>query len=396
MEKLEEILKRKRIGKSTSKADSNISSTPEVCPICRGLGFVYAPAPFGHADFGKAVPCQCLSQESPVDRQARLRRYSNLGPLAWITFDRLSTQGRGPAFARAYEAALSFAREPHGWLVLVGPSGNGKTRLAAAIINYRLSQEEPGLFMSVAEILDHLRATLKPDSEVSYDVLLEQLRAAPLLVLDDLGPSATTPWAREKLLQLVDYRYNAQLPTMFTTRSPLAEMEEPLASRLGDPELSRVVVLEDSKHGRGLGQELAFHQDKTFERWDKRLNLNREQQQNLQKVHDLAWEFAQKPEGWRVFLGETGCGKTNLAAAIANYCQAQGQSPLFIKVPDLLDHLRATFSPESKVSYDQLFEQVKQSPLLILDDFGEQSSTPWAWEKLYQVISYRHNSRLPT
>jgi len=67
-----------------------------------------------------------------------------------------------------------------------------------------------------------------------------------------------------------------------------------------------------------------------------------------------------------------------------------------VVVSDFLDHLRYTFSPESKVSYDQLFEAVKNAPLLILDDFGEQTTTPWAQEKLYQVINYRYNARLAT
>jgi DNA replication protein DnaC len=65
-------------------------------------------------------------------------------------------------------------------------------------------------------------------------------------------------------------------------------------------------------------------------------------------------------------------------------------------VPDFLDHLRSTFSPESAVTYDNLFESVRKTPLLILDDFGEQAGTLWAQEKLYQVINYRYNSRLPT
>ena len=58
---------------------------------------------------------------------------------------------------------------------------------------------------------------------------------------------------------------------------------------------------------------------------------------------------------------------------------------LFTFVPDLLDHLRATYSPNSPVQYDQLFEQVKSTPLLILDDLGAETSTPWAKEKLYQT-----------
>ena len=134
----------------------------------------------------------------------------------------------------------------------------------------------------------------------------------------------------------------------------------------------------------------------TFANFRTRVNLLPEQRQNLEEVFRLAYDFAQSADGWLVLLGVTGCGKTHLAAAIANERVQNGKPALFIVVPDFLDHLRSTFSPESKVSYDQLFESVKAAPLLILDDFGEQSTTPWAQEKLYQVINYRYNARLPT
>ena len=67
-----------------------------------------------------------------------------------------------------------------------------------------------------------------------------------------------------------------------------------------------------------------------------------------------------------------------------------------IEVPELLDYLRYTFSPESSVTYDRLFEQVKTSPLLVLDDLGKERSSEWALEKLYQIVVHRHNARLPT
>lgn len=135
----------------------------------------------------------------------------------------------------------------------------------------------------------------------------------------------------------------------------------------------------------------------TFDNFDwKRVNLPPEQRENLEKAYRLALDFAKSPEGWLVFVGDTGCGKTHLAAAIANYRLQAGKPVKFEVVPDFLDHLRFTFSPESLVSYDQVFEEVKNAPLLILDDFGEQSTTPWAQEKLYQVINYRYNARLAT
>ncbi len=134
----------------------------------------------------------------------------------------------------------------------------------------------------------------------------------------------------------------------------------------------------------------------TFDKFDpKGMNLSKEQRQNLQQAFNLAKEFARSPEGWLIFQGVNGCGKTHLAAAITNYRLAQGKPALFIVVPDLLDHLRSAFSPESKISYDEFFERIKQCPLLILDDYGEQSATAWARDKLYQLINYRYNALLP-
>jgi len=145
------------------------------------------------------------------------------------------------------------------------------------------------------------------------------------------------------------------------------------------------------------GLELELLKKMTFDNFDwKRVNLPPEQRDNLEKAYRLALDFAKSSESWLVLQGDTGCGKTHLAAAIANYRLKEGKPVKFVVVPDLLDHLRSTFSPESPVTYDQLFEEVKNAPLLILDDFGEQSTTPWAEEKLYQVINYRYNARLAT
>jgi len=148
---------------------------------------------------------------------------------------------------------------------------------------------------------------------------------------------------------------------------------------------------------RYSGLDLELLQKMTFKNFDwKRANLPPGQRENLKLAFDTALEFAGSPQGWLVFMGVIGCGKTHLAAAIANYRLKEGQPVKFVVVPDLLDHLRSTFSPESPVTYDQLFEEVKNAPLLILDDFGEQSTTPWAEEKLYQIINYRYNARLAT
>jgi len=283
--------------------------------------------------------------------------------------------------------------------VLSGPSGSGKTHLAAAIVNERISHGYPAFYVTTPDLLDHLRSTYNPSSEIAYDEFFEKVRNAPLLALDDLGVQTATPWAREKLDQLLTYRFNSELPTVIVTIMPATDMEERLRTRLTDSQLCQFCRLEEEPPAPGYRWDPQFELQKsmTFANFDwRRINLPPEQRENLEAAYRLAFEFAKAPEGWLVFMGETGCGKTHLAAAIVNYRYQAGQPALFIVVPEFLDHLRSTFNPESKVSYDQFFESVKTAPLLVLDDFGEQSTTPWAREKLYQVFNYRYNARLAT
>jgi DNA replication protein DnaC len=361
-----------------------------------------------HSDFGRAFPCSCVAEEADEERLARLQRYSNLGPLSRLTFENLIPRGRSsnPAdqqsFTQCVAAARDFARRPEGWLVLSGPSGAGKTHIAAALANDLMARGRPALFMVVPDLLDHLRATYGPDSDTSYDQLFEQVRNAPILVLDDLGTQNMTPWTQEKLFQLINHRFNAQLPTVFTTNLLPGELPERLRTRLTDTSLARVFEFEQSglwSYNELSTLDLPLLRSMTFNSFRPNGNtfLPEESLRFLQEAHRQALRFAEEPQDWLVFVGEHGSGKTHLAAAIANQRRERGDSVLFLFVPDLLDHLRRSFSPqEAAPSNHELFERVRSVPLLVLDDLGAQSQSPWADEKLFQLVNYRYNARLPT
>jgi len=375
----------------------------EICPICKGAGFVHPALDSGKVDFSRVVPCRCSKGELRKKKTEYLEKYSNLGSLSQFTFDNLSPKGKAASalsqehFAQVYQAAKAFADNPQGWLVFSGPSGSGKTHLACAIANHRISLGEPVFYIGAADLLDHLRSAFSPTSDTTYDELFEQVKNVPLLLLDDLTLGSATAWAKEKLEQLLQHRFNTRLATVITTDVPLGKMDERLRGHLADNESCQIWTIEQkSPLESRSGLELELLRNMTFDNFDhKRLELPPEQRQNLRQAFNLAVEFARSPEGWLIFQGINGCGKTHLAAAIANYRLAQGKPVFFVVVPDLLDHLRSTFSPDSKISYDEFSERIKEVPLLILDDFGEQSATPWAQEKLYQLINYRYNARLP-
>ncbi len=360
--------------------------------------------PPDHPRFGRAEPCECVLAEADDDRRQRLQRLSNLGTLTRFTFETLDPLGRSgesQGFATASQAARQYADAPVGWLVLTGRSGSGKTHLAAAIANQRIAEGQPVLFVVAPDLLDHLRRSYEPqEGELGYDSLVEQLRNAPLLIIDDVDAAAPTEWAREKLFQLVNHRFNAALPTVFTTTTPPPALEPRLATRLGDQAASRVLWL-DAAEGAAYDQVGGMTRERlasmNFGNFDSRgAGRDAEERQSLEAAVRTATAYADDPRGWLTLQGVNGCGKTHLAAAIANRVLAASRSVFFAVVPDLLDQLRSSFAPGKEGGYDETFERIRNAGLLVLDDLGAQHTSPWAQEKLYQVVNYRSLGALPT
>jgi DNA replication protein DnaC len=224
-----------------------------LCPLCKGAGYLRADVPFGDPRFGKPIPCDCKQAEKRERRRQQLLELSDISAFRSRSFINFNTRipGIHPSVQEAFQAAYNFAQNPNGWLVLVGPNGCGKTHLAAAIANHCLNEGEVVLFSVVPELLDHLRAAFAPSSVEVYDQLFAKMREAGLLILDDLGAHYSTPWATEKLFQLLNYRYNWRMPTVITSNmSGLQSIDIRLRSRMTDSSLVVTVNLERARDCR--------------------------------------------------------------------------------------------------------------------------------------------------
>ncbi len=216
----------------------------DACPMCKGVGYYVLDVPVNNPNFGVLMTCECKQQEKEKRKFAEMRRLSNLRDLedkTFQTFDQF-VPGVKRAFARAY----AYAQNPQGWLILFGNYGCGKTHLAAAVANVALQRDRVVLFTIVPDLLDHLRSTFGPNSDVGYDVRFETIREVPLLVLDDLGTENTTPWAREKLYQIMNHRYNRKLPTVITSNRAPNAIEPRIYSRLSDRSLCGEIIMIDA------------------------------------------------------------------------------------------------------------------------------------------------------
>jgi len=372
------------------------------------MGLISYEVPLDDPRFGKLFRCPNNPVDQDEDRRERMRRISNLGAYADKNFYGFETQFRGLAVSQnqsldmARNAAYNFSNDQQGWLVLEGTYGCGKTHLAAAIANERLNRGDLVLFITAPDLLDYLRSTYGPSSEVSYDQMFDRIRSAQLLVIDDLGAENPSAWAQEKLFQLLDHRYTHKLPTVITTNVDMDAFDARIRSRLLDENFVRRVRITapdyrsptQSRHEQITNT--AQYQGMTFETFDINGNLDVEERKSLKNALDNTWKYAEKPEKWLMLIGPYGCGKTHLAAAIEYYRRERQANTVFITIPDLLDYLRTTYQPGAAISFDQRFNAVRNAELLILDDLGTENATPWAKEKLFQILDYRYTGQMPT
>src|SRR3990172_8888457 len=388
MSKIDETLKKMAAGisKTTTPNTPNTDPGPPSrdlpgdpnCPHCGGVGFLRFEGALGHPNFGKLEICTCRRTHGSQEIHPRLFSMSNLQELRHLTFDSFQSRGHiglPPRQADSLEQALThaqhFARTLNGWLMLQGGYGCGKTHLAAAIANFAVELGVPTLFITVPDMLDSLRFAYG-DEEVDFEERFDEIRQAQLLILDDFGTQNATPWAQEKLFQIINYRYINRLPLVLTTNLAIGDVEGRIRSRLQDPELvTRVMILApDYRNPTDDTNEddlSAFPKLRncTFSSFESRRKegLLAEQAQSLEKAFKFARDFAEQPRGWLILIGPPRCGKTHLAAAIANHQRELGLPYKFSVVPDFLDYLRAAFSPESSVSVDRRFQEGRRVPL---------------------------------
>ena len=380
------------------------------CNICGGKGWLTPIVPTGHPDFGSIKACECRNSMREDEITRRLLAYSNLGYLSQYTFESLDEYGRDnndsnrQIFKQTLKDSSDFSENPSGWLTITGPHGTGKTHLAAAIANRCIETGKPAFFIYVPDLIDHLRSSYANETttDLVYQDLFQQIRNSPILILDGLSSRSITHWAQEKINQMLNHRASGHMPTVLTLSDDVSDIDSFIKSRIQDTNLGILVTtaidLGDGTKTPTLGDIPKSLQNMTFETF--RTKRNRESSlvsENLEAAFKTARVYANNPDGWLTFFSpNSGTGKTHLAMAIANYRKKQGDRVLFTFVPELMDHLRSAFSPTSNLNSDNVFNEIKGCPLLILDDLGEERETDWVEDRLYQLIVHRHNHLLPT
>lgn len=93
--------------------------------------------------------------------------------------------------------------------------------------------------------------------------------------------------------------------------------------------------------------------------------------------------------------GNFGCGKTYLVSAIFNELAKKNIKSSIVFWPEYLRQLKISFSNNEE--FKMKFEQIKTTPILLIDDIGAENMTAWARDEvLCPILQYRMEEHLPT
>lgn len=209
-----------------------------VCDKCKDTGYVD-----GHK-------CSCFVQKEIelFDNISHFKNYikdDNFDKLDMSFYNQSGLEYNGTTYKQLMETLIkkfkdqveNMSKNPFS-LLLIGPTGTGKTFLARCMGAEALKKNKSVLYTNVNEYLN----SLKPDYE--GEPLKYYAVACDLFILDDLGTERITEYTNTELNYIIDKRLNDKKSTIITTNLMPDQIE---VSYLGST-YSRLVNAYDNEY----------------------------------------------------------------------------------------------------------------------------------------------------
>ena len=95
-----------------------------------------------------------------------------------------------------------------------------------------------------------------------------------------------------------------------------------------------------------------------------------------------------------IIYGSIGYENTHLAASIANEIIRNKKIALLERTSSIIDRIKESFN-KTVTTESEIMELYSNVDMLIIDDFGSETISKWALEKLYRIINNRYENELP-
>lgn len=209
------------------------------CDICLNRGTIAKLVDEGGGRYSHCfADCKCVETRLSI---MRMKRSGLKNIIKDYTFDKFEA---AEAWQKALkEAAMSYAKDPHGWFFLGGQSGCGKTHLCTAICREFLLEGKRVAYMLWRDEIVKIKGAATEGGEISK--ILEKYKTADVLYIDDLfktGKAADNTMQKPTVadinyaFEIINYRYNnPKLLTIISselTEDELLDIDEAIGGRI--------------------------------------------------------------------------------------------------------------------------------------------------------------------
>lgn len=238
-----------RAGSAMQKnAAAKLAEEPQSCPICGGTGWKDVVG-----SERRVTRCNCYWQTQAKHLLGVSEIPARYVDCEFLNYETGGNDGLAAAKIKIEIWAGQYPVDRSG-LLLVGPSGVGKTHLSVAALKRLTQKGVHCLFCDYRELLKKIQNSYNPSVQTTELDLLRPIFETEVVLLDDLGAVKPSEWVWDTVSLILNARYNEKLTTIITSNfldgaSAAAERvdgprraarEETLGDRIGERMRSRL------------------------------------------------------------------------------------------------------------------------------------------------------------
>ena len=195
----------------TPSALSKTGGCSPTCPECSGVGYVRSDVPVGHPKFGKVERCP----NARLHTHVKSLQAGEIDPRVGLTADELRDLNwdlvkKGVNQAdQACEVTRRSYVSGYGVVFMYGGYGQGKSLVLKIAVATALNAGKRAAYANLAGVLDDIRTAYDERENKMTELVrrMEWWTSLDVLAIDELDKVGQTEWARERIFQLLDARY---------------------------------------------------------------------------------------------------------------------------------------------------------------------------------------------
>src|SRR3981081_634287 len=228
---------------------AKLAEVPQTCPICGGTGWKDVAV----GGDRRVTRCDCFLQTQAKHFLIASEIPARYADCEFSNYESGGNDALAAAKNKIETWAAKYPVERSG-LLLVGPSGVGKTHLSVAVLKQLTQKGVHCLFCDYRELLKKIQNSYNPSVQTTELDLLRPIFETEVVLLDDLGAVKPSEWVWDTVSLVLNARYNDKRTTIITSNfldgasagaervdgPRRAALEETLGDRIGERMRSRL------------------------------------------------------------------------------------------------------------------------------------------------------------